>query len=74
MANELGRKVIHRYLYARSWALGDRKSPLASTPCMIKLNGDCDLSEQLAPFSAITDNEIPHETQEKLQRALVLLG
>ena len=59
MANELGRKVIHRYLYARSWALGDRKSPLASTPCLIKLNGDCDLSEQLAPFSAITDDEIP---------------
>ena len=39
MANELGRTVIHRYMYARSWALGDRKSPLATTPCLIGLEG-----------------------------------
>ena len=52
MANELGRTVIHRYMYARSWALGDRKSPLATTPCLIALEGDCDTNQQTAPFSA----------------------
>ena len=59
MANELGRTVIHRYMYARSWALGDRKSPLATTPCLIALDGDCDTDKQTAPFSASTNNEIP---------------
>ena len=59
MANELGRTVIHRYMYARSWALGDRKSPLATTPCLMVLDGDCDTDKQTAPFSASTNNEIP---------------
>ena len=59
MANELGRTVIHRYMYARSWALGDRKSPLATTPCLMALDGDCDTDKQTAPFSASTNNEIP---------------
>ena len=59
MANELGRTVIHRYMYARSWALGDRKSPLATTPCLIGLEGDCETEVQITPFNATTNNEIP---------------
>ena len=59
MANELGRTVIHRYMYARSWALGDRKSPLATTPCLIGLEGDCETNPQITPFNASTNNEIP---------------
>ena len=59
MANELGRTVIHRYMYARSWALGDRKSPLATTPCLIGLEGDCVTDAQITPFNASTNNEIP---------------
>ena len=59
MANELGRTVIHRYMYARSWALGDRKSPLATTPCLIGLDGDCETDAQITPFNASTNNEIP---------------
>ena len=59
MANELGRTVIHRYLYARSWGLGDRKLPSATTPCLIQLTGDPEISAKLAPFSTSTDNEIP---------------
>lgn len=59
MANELGRTVIHRYMYARSWALGDRKSPLATTPCLIGLEGDCETNAQITPFNASTNNEIP---------------
>ena len=59
MANELGRTVIHRYMYARSWALGDRKSPLATTPCLIGLEGDCETDNQITPFSASTNDEIP---------------
>ena len=59
MANELGRTVIHRYMYARSWALGDRKSPLATTPCLIGLDGDCETNAQITPFNASTNNEIP---------------
>ena len=59
MANELGRTVILRHMFARSWALGDRKSPSASTPCLIKLSGDCEMPHSLAPFDAETDSEIP---------------
>ena len=59
MANELGRTVIHRYMYARSWALGDRKSPLATTPCLIGIEGDCETDSQITPFSASTNDEIP---------------
>ncbi len=59
MANELGRTVIHRCMYARSWALGDRKSPLATTPCLIGLEGDCETDAQITPFNASTNNEIP---------------
>ena len=59
MANELGRTVIHRYLYARSWGLGDRKVPSATTPCLIQLDGDPEIPEKLAPFLSTTDNEIP---------------
>ena len=59
MANELGRTVAHRHMYARSWSLGDRKSPLASTPCLINLHGDPKLDKTLAPFTAITNDEIP---------------
>lgn len=59
MANELGRTVTHRYMYARSWSLGDRKSPIASTPCLISLHGDPKLDKTLAPFTAITNDEIP---------------
>ena len=59
MANELGRTVIHRYMYARSWALGDRKSPLATTPCLIGLEGDFETDAQITPFNASTNNEIP---------------
>ena len=43
MANVLGRTVTHRYLYARSWSLGDRKSPAATTPCLIRLADDVEM-------------------------------
>jgi len=59
MGNELGRTVIHRYLYARSWGLGDRKVPSATTPCLIQLDGDPEIPAKLAPFLTTTDNEIP---------------
>ena len=59
MANELGRTVIHRYMYARSWALGDRKSPSATTPCLIGLEGDIDTDSQITPFNVSTNDEIP---------------
>ena len=59
MANELGRTVIHRYMYARSWALGDRKSPSTTTPCLVGLAGDCETDSQITPFNASTNNEIP---------------
>ncbi len=59
MANELGRTVIHRYLYARSWGLGDRKSPLASTPSLVSLADDEITNAELFPFHSTTDKEIP---------------
>ena len=54
MANELGRTVIHRYLYARSWGLGDRKLPSATTPCLIQLTGDPEISAKRAHPTTLT--------------------
>ena len=59
MANILGRTVTQRYFYARSWSLGDRRSPAATTPCLISLADDLEMDYQVAPFSAISDDEIP---------------
>ena len=59
MANVLGRTVTHRYLYARSWSLGDRKSPAATTPCLIRLSDDVEMPIQVAPFTALSNEEIP---------------
>ena len=61
MANELGRTVIHRYMYARSWALGDRKSPLATTPCLIALEGDCDTA--IGVYAKIENEKINLKTE-----------
>jgi len=59
MANDLGRTVIHRDMYARSWALGDRRNPSTSTPCLVTLEGDIPVDSTIAPFSSTTDEEIP---------------
>lgn len=59
MANELGRVVNQRYLYARSWSLGDRRSPTATTPCLVRLTDDIAIDAKIAPFTASTDAEIP---------------
>lgn len=55
----LGRTVAARYRFARQWALGDRKNPVASTPALVLLDGDDDIDVQLAPFRSTTNQQIP---------------
>ena len=55
----LGRTVTARYRFARQWALGDRKSPVASTPALVLIDGDQDIDAHLAPFRSSTNDKIP---------------
>ncbi len=55
----LGRTVTARYRFARQWALGDRKNPVASTPALVLLEGDVDVDAQIAPFRSTTNDKIP---------------
>tara|TARA_Y100000766_G_scaffold259556_1_gene248636 strand:- start:24382 stop:26190 length:1809 start_codon:yes stop_codon:yes gene_type:complete len=55
----LGRTVTARYRFARQWALGDRKNPVAATPALVLLDGDDDIDPQLAPFRSTTNDQIP---------------
>ena len=55
----LGRTVTARYRFARQWALGDRKNPVASTPALVLLDGDEEIDAQLAPFRSTTSDQIP---------------
>ena len=55
----LGRTVTARYRFARQWALGDRKNPVAATPALVLLDGDSDIDPQLAPFRSSTNDKIP---------------
>lgn len=59
MEDGLGRTVVARYRFARQWALGDRKSPVSSTPALVLLDGDIEVEPHLAPFRSSTDNAIP---------------
>ena len=54
----LGRTVVERNRYARIIGLGDRRSPCVHTPCIVKIDGDPDLSEAIAPFSFIRDGSV----------------
>ena len=59
MDEGLGRSVIARHRFARTWALGDRKHPLAYTPALVLLEGDEDIDETLAPFRSTSTKDIP---------------
>ena len=59
MGEGLGRSVIARHRFARTWALGDRKHPLAYTPALVLLEGDEDIDETLAPFRSTSTKDIP---------------
>ena len=58
MEEGLGRSVVARHRFARMWALGDRKSPVAHTPALVLLDDDIDVDAVLAPFrsTSATDN------------------
>mgnify|MGYP001217014894 FL=1 len=51
----LGRTIVGRNRYARIIGLGDRRSPCAYTPCIVKIEGDPDLHQSIAPFSFSRD-------------------
>ena len=59
MEEGLGRTVTARYRFARLWALGDRKNPVASTPALVLLDGDEDIDAHFAPFRSATNDKIP---------------
>lgn len=59
MADGLGRVVVARDRYARSWGLGDRKTPAAHTPALVLLDGDKDVSANIAPFKSTRSGSIP---------------
>ena len=63
MVDGLGRSVSARFRFARQWALGDRKSPIAATPALVLLDGDEDIDARLAPFRSSTDDAIPATLQ-----------
>ena len=61
MADVLGRTVLHRDRYARMWGLGDRKSPVATTPTLVLMNDDFDLPLTYAPFRSSSTSTLPAE-------------
>ena len=59
MEEGLGRSVVARHRFARMWALGDRKQPIAHTPALVLLDDDVDVEATLAPFHSSSTTEIP---------------
>ena len=60
MADEfLGVSTAARWRYSRLIGLGDRKQPLAYSPCLIQSKGDPELPVSLSPFTATQNSEIP---------------
>ena len=59
MAEGLGRVVLTRDRFARSWGLGDRKTPTAHTPALVLLDGDEDIDTNIAPFKSTRSGDIP---------------
>ena len=59
MAEGLGRVVLTRDRFARSWGLGDRKTPTAHTPALVLLDGDGDVDANIAPFKSSRSGDIP---------------
>ncbi len=59
MAEGLGRVVLTRDRFARSWGLGDRKTPTAHTPALVLLDGDEDVDTNIAPFKSTRSGDIP---------------
>lgn len=59
MSGPLARTVLARTRLARSWGLGDRKSPSAMTPALITTGMDVELPVGYAPFSSSTSNTLP---------------
>ena len=65
----LGLDVISRHHHARSLALGDRRSPIAFTPCLMLSDGDPSLEPADAPFSVAMDRSTMPRTMEITMRA-----
>lgn len=59
MADALGRTVVHRDRYARSWGLGDRKNPSSITPALVLMQEDPSLPVNYAPFESSTTHTLP---------------
>lgn len=54
----LGRTVVSRDRYARSWGLGNRSSPACFTPALVLADGE-EMPVEVAPFIASRDEGIP---------------
>ena len=65
MGEELGRSVLFRDSYARTWALGDRKNPSCHTPILMQLINDIEIDQNYSPFICKVDNEIPAKMEVK---------
>ncbi|GEM_PF-62485 len=65
----LGLDVISRHHHARSLALGDRRSPVAFTPCLILSEDDPSLEPADAPFAMAMDSSTMPRTLEIRMRA-----
>ncbi len=58
----LGRTIVGRNRYARIIGLGDRRSPCVHTPCLVKIDGDPDFHDALAPFRFVRDGTVSPAT------------
>ena len=58
MEEGLGRTVIARVRFARSWGLGNRSSPACFTPALI-ISPDEQIPISIAPFVTRRDEEVP---------------
>ena len=63
MTAPLARTVLHRLRFARSWGLGDRKAPSATTPSLIRMDGDPQVGISYACFEMKKTNELPARLQ-----------
>ena len=63
MTAPLARTVLHRLRFARSWGLGDRKSPSATTPSLIRMDGDPEVDLAYACFEVKKTNQLPARLQ-----------
>ena len=59
MGEGLGRTVLARDRFARSWGLGDRRAPASITPALVLTEGDPDLDPALAPFKSTSTRQLP---------------